>query len=142
MDSKPKLNCEGSWDSESVKNYTSVEHIKKQLQRGNWSYLSKHPELRAIIRVLLHELIDKQPENIYEFAAALFNCNNTPLLVTKINQQLKWANEQKKRSHWSQYDGEEFFCEMGSTHSLLSRASIGKDIDTMLRYAMLMRDKK
>lgn len=45
MERKAKLNCEGNWDTESVKNYTSVEHIKKQLQRGNWSYLAKHPEV-------------------------------------------------------------------------------------------------
>lgn len=41
----PKLYCEGNWDSESLKNYTSLEHIKKQLYRGNWSYLSRHPEV-------------------------------------------------------------------------------------------------
>ncbi|XP_065354733.1 uncharacterized protein LOC135949188 [Calliphora vicina] len=142
MDKRPKLDCKGNWDSESVKNYTSLNQIKKQLHGGNWSYLCRHPELRAIIRVFLHELINKQPENINEFSAALFNCNNSPLLVTKINQQLRRVNENLKQSRWSQYDGEMFFSEIDSTHSLLSRASIGTDIDNMLRYAMLMRDRK
>lgn len=142
MDAKPNLNCQGNWDTESLKNYTSLDRIKKQLHRGNWSYLCRHPELRAIIRVFLHELINKQPENMFEFSAALFNCNNSPLLVTKINQQLKRVNNQLKNSHWSQYDGEMFVSDIDSTHSLLSQASIGSDIDSMLRYAMILRDKK
>ncbi|XP_046805772.1 uncharacterized protein LOC111686069 isoform X1 [Lucilia cuprina] len=142
MDSRSKFNCQGNWDSKSIKNYSSLEHIKKQLQRSNWSYLCRHPELRAIIRIFLHELINKTPENIHEFSAALFNSNNSPLLVTKINQQLKRVNENFKQSHWSQYDGEMFFSKTDSTHSLLSRTSIGTDVDNMLRYAMIMRDRK
>ncbi|KAM7363751.1 uncharacterized protein ACRADG_000538 isoform 1-T1 [Cochliomyia hominivorax] len=119
-----------------------MEHIKKQLSRGNWSYLSRHPELRAIIRVFLNELINKEPENIYEFSVAFFNCNYSPLLVTKINQQLKRVNANLKQSHWSEYDGEMFCSKEHSTHSLLSQCSIGTDIDNILRYAMLLRDQK
>ncbi|XP_061389129.1 uncharacterized protein LOC133324299 [Musca vetustissima] len=135
------ISCrQNNWSSKSLKNYSTIESIRRHLARGNSSYLCRHPELRAIIRVFLHELIDKQPENIYEFSAALFNCNNSPLLVTKINKQLDLANKKLKRSQWSEYDIENKFSEMTSTHSLLSRTSISPDIDAILRYAMVLRD--
>ncbi|XP_073848407.1 uncharacterized protein [Musca autumnalis] len=138
----PKSYRQNNWSQESVKHYTSVGSSRKHLYRVNCSYLCRHPELRAIIRVLLHEMIDKQPANIYEFSAALFNCNNSPLLVTKINKQLDLVNKATKRNQWSEYDAEKVFTHTTSTHSLLSEASISADIDAMLRYAMILRDVK
>ncbi|XP_005189860.1 uncharacterized protein LOC101900984 [Musca domestica] len=138
----PKSCRQTNWSSESLKNYTSIESIRRHLARGNSSYLCRHPEVRAIIRVFLHELLDKQPENIYEFSAALFNCNNSLLLVNKINKQLNLVDRASKRNKGSENVAEEIFPKTTSTDSLLSRASTSADIDAMLRYAMLLRDDK
>uniref|UniRef100_A0A1B0AA63 Uncharacterized protein n=1 Tax=Glossina pallidipes TaxID=7398 RepID=A0A1B0AA63_GLOPL len=138
---KPSIPQENNWDSQSVEMYQSVDNIKKQMRKGNWTYIWRHPEIRAIIRVFLHELIDKQPKNIYEFSAALFNCNNTPLLITKVNKQLQIVNKELKKGQWSHHDCDMVFAESDSSHSLLSSSSVGPDIDSMLRYAVILRDK-
>ncbi|XP_075167514.1 uncharacterized protein LOC142239604 [Haematobia irritans] len=136
----PNSYRQSNWSEESIGNYTSPESIKKRLTIGNICYLNRHPELRAIIRMFLHELINKQPENIYEFSAALFNLNNTPLLVTKINCELEKVKQNLKKNQWSQYDAEDIFSEKVSTHSLISKSSTIADIENILRYSMIFKD--
>uniref|UniRef100_A0A1B0B9K1 Uncharacterized protein n=1 Tax=Glossina palpalis gambiensis TaxID=67801 RepID=A0A1B0B9K1_9MUSC len=99
---KPPINQENNWDSQSVDNYQSVDNIKRQMRKGNWTYIWRHPE---------------------------------------VNKQLQIVNKELKKGQWSHHDCDMVFSETDSSHSLLSSSSVGPDIDSMLRYAVLLRDK-
>ncbi|XP_013112280.1 uncharacterized protein LOC106090587 [Stomoxys calcitrans] len=118
-----------------------MEPFQKGLTKGNYSYLKRHPELRAIIRVLLHEIIDKEPENIYEFSAALFNCNNIPFLVNMIKEKLELMKKKFKKGQSSPNDEQDIFIERMPAHTLDSRVFISAEIESILRFAMALMDE-
>ncbi|XP_062128980.1 uncharacterized protein LOC133840868 [Drosophila sulfurigaster albostrigata] len=129
----------GKWDTNAIRHYSTLPRIQKQLRKGNWAYLSEHPEIRAIIRVIMHQVINAKPENIRQFIADFFNCCHTPLLVPMINTQLMYVKEQLKRGRWSKFDGEMLFMESPSTHSLLSTASAEANVHPVLTYALVFK---
>ncbi|KAH8239054.1 hypothetical protein KR032_000298 [Drosophila birchii] len=131
----------GVWNSQDIQNYSSVSRIQKQLRLGNWEYICNHPEIRAIIRVILHNAINEKPEpdNIPKFLAEFFNCQSNPLLVSLINTQLKYVKEQLSRGRWSKFDAEDLFMESPSTHSLLSTASVDSNVHPVLTYALVFK---
>ncbi|KAH8411176.1 hypothetical protein KR222_009644 [Zaprionus bogoriensis] len=129
----------GKWDSDAIKRYRTLPRIQKQLRKGNWAYLSDHPEIRAIIRVIMHQVINANPKNVRKFIADFFNCRRTPLLVPLINAQLKYVKEQLQRGRWSKFDAEMLFMESPSTHSLLSSASVGANVHPVLTYALVFK---
>ncbi|ALC44138.1 CG34012 [Drosophila busckii] len=134
-----KILDHGKWDSGAIKHYNTIERIQKQLRKGYWSYLNDHPEIRAIIRVIMHQVINENPDNVRQFIAHFFNCRRTPLLVPMINTQLKYVKEQLKRGRWSKYDAETLFLETPSTHSLLSNASTDHNVHPVLTYALVFK---
>ncbi|EDV51373.1 uncharacterized protein LOC6543871 [Drosophila erecta] len=131
----------GKWDSRDIKHYSSISRIQKQLRLGNWEYLCQHPEIRAIIRVILHQALNARPkpENLRKFVAELFNCGQNPLLVPMINTQLKYVKDQLQRGRWSKFDAEMLFMESPSTHSLLSTASEESNVHPVLTYALVFK---
>ncbi|EDV90305.1 GH23291 [Drosophila grimshawi] len=129
----------GKWDSNAIKHYSSLDRIQKQLRKGNWAYISDHPEIRAIIRVIMHQVINANPDNVRQFIADFFNCRRTPMLVQMINTQLKYVKEQLKRGRWSKFDAEMLFMESPSTHSLLSSASADFNVHPVLTYALVFK---
>lgn len=129
----------GKWDTHAIRHYSTLPRIQKQLRKANCTYLSEHPEIRAIIRVIMHQVINANPENVRQFIANFFNCCRTPLLVPMINAQLKYVKEQLKRGRWSKFDGEMLFMEIPSTHSLLSTASTEENVHPLLTYALVFK---
>ncbi|XP_017089930.1 uncharacterized protein [Drosophila bipectinata] len=131
----------GTWDSQAIKHYKSIPSIQKELRRGNWEYLCQHPEIRAIIRVILHQALNAkpQPKDIRKFVADFFNCCRTPLLVPMINDQVKYVKEQLRMGRWSKFDAEMLFMESPSTHSLLSTASEVGNVHPVLAYALVFK---
>ncbi|XP_017151286.1 uncharacterized protein LOC108161520 [Drosophila miranda] len=101
-----------SRDEENMeKFYATVGNISRNMRKGDWTYLQRHPEIRAIIRTIITEAIEKKPSNIFQFAANLFQCNNELELVRKINKQLKLVNQQLRGGNWGPADGEMLFTE-------------------------------
>ncbi|KAL7736308.1 hypothetical protein ACLKA6_014785 [Drosophila palustris] len=85
------------------------------MRKGDWTYLCRHPEVRAIIRVIITEAIKTHPKNIYTFAADLFHCTNHKKISKKINKQMKWMNMQLKSGTWTPADGLMNFPESSSS---------------------------
>ncbi|TDG49704.1 hypothetical protein AWZ03_003942 [Drosophila navojoa] len=135
----PKILDMGQWDSNKIKHYSSLPRIQKQLRRGNWAYIQEHPEIRAIIRVILQHVINENPDNVRECVGEFFHCRRTRLLVPMINTQLKYVKEQLKRGRWSKFDAETLFMESPSTHSLLSTASTDFNVHPVLTYALVFK---
>ncbi|KAH8357630.1 uncharacterized protein LOC110178960 [Drosophila serrata] len=131
----------GVWNSKDIRYYNSISRIQKQLRLGNWEYICNHPEIRAIIRVILHNAINEKPEsvNLRKFLGDFFNCERTRLLVPLINTQLKYVKEQLSRGRWSKFDAEDLFMESPSTHSLLSTASEDSNVHPVLTYALVFK---
>nr|XP_036214516.1 uncharacterized protein LOC118680155 isoform X2 [Bactrocera oleae] len=75
------MSYKSNWDTKSINHYRTVQQIKRQLRQGNSAYLCNHPEIRAIIRVLIHEAINEKTENVPKFIANLFSCGNAPRLT-------------------------------------------------------------
>lgn len=100
----------------------TIRNVSKHMRKGDWTYLCRHPEVRAIIRVIVTEAIKEHPENIYTFAAGLFNCNNHKNICKKINKQMKWIDAQQKSGAWKPADGIMLFPESNSS-SLNSKNS-------------------
>ncbi|KAH8405742.1 hypothetical protein KR215_008264 [Drosophila sulfurigaster] len=93
----------------------TIKNVSRNMRKGDWTYLCRHPEVRAIIRVITTEAIKKHPKNIYKFAADLFNCNNQKRICKKINKQLKWIHAQVKSGTWTPADGALHFPESSSS---------------------------
>ncbi|XP_022218257.1 uncharacterized protein LOC111071303 [Drosophila obscura] len=140
-ENQPKIWDHGKWDSGAIDKYNNIPRIQKELRRGNWVYICQHPEIRAIIRVILQQAINAKPhpENIRKFVADFFNCCRTPLLVPMVNTQLKYVKEQLARGRWSAFDAEMLFMETCSTHSLLSAASEDSNVHPILTYALVFK---
>ncbi|XP_030373090.1 uncharacterized protein LOC115623051 [Scaptodrosophila lebanonensis] len=134
-----KVLDQSKWDSSAIKHYCSIPRIQKHLRKANWSYLCSHPEIRAIIRVILHQTLNANPSDVRQFVGKFFNCGTTPLLVPLINAQLKYVKDQLKRGRWSEYDAEMLFKESPSTHSLLSNASTEGNVHPVLTYALVFK---
>ncbi|EDW77524.2 uncharacterized protein Dwil_GK24509 [Drosophila willistoni] len=98
-------------DANMARFYETIGNVSRNLRKSDWSYLHQHPEVRAIIRVIITEAISHNPKNIFHFAAELFDCNNNQSLVAKINKQLKWIDEQLIGASYSPVDGEMLFSE-------------------------------
>ncbi|KAH8320564.1 hypothetical protein KR067_005273 [Drosophila pandora] len=95
----------GKMQENVSKFYETIRDISRNMRKDDWSYLQRHPEVRAIIRVIVSEAVKEKPENIYFFAAALFQCENEKKLVDLINKQLQWVNEQLRGGAWNPADG-------------------------------------
>ncbi|XP_034477536.1 uncharacterized protein LOC117784047 [Drosophila innubila] len=93
----------------------TIKNVSRNMRKGDWTYLCRHPEVRAIIRVIVMEAIKKNPENIYTFAADLFHCTNNKNICKKINKQMKWINRQVKSGTWTPADGLMLFPETSSS---------------------------
>ncbi|XP_017068855.1 uncharacterized protein LOC108106375 [Drosophila eugracilis] len=97
--------------------YETIGNISRNLRKDDWAYLQRHPEIRAIIRVIISEAIKAKPSNIYHFTANLFDCENDEIMVEKINKQLMWVNEQLRGGTWTPADGKIPFPESSDTSS-------------------------
>ncbi|XP_017115345.1 uncharacterized protein LOC108137916 [Drosophila elegans] len=97
--------------------YETIGNVSRNMRKDDWTYLQRHPEIRAIIRVITSEAIKAKPSNIFHFTAKLFSCENDEELVEKINKQLKWVNEQLRRGTWNPADGDVSFPESSETSS-------------------------
>ncbi|XP_030387302.1 uncharacterized protein LOC115633926 [Scaptodrosophila lebanonensis] len=117
-----KGNSEKDEDKDVLKFNATVAHISRNMSKGNWTYLCKHPEIRAITRVILMEVIKTRPNNIYRLAASLFHYENIKRTAEKINKQLKWVNEQLKGGAWVPADGEMLFTDSSEEALSLSVA--------------------
>ncbi|XP_030554281.1 uncharacterized protein LOC115757948 [Drosophila novamexicana] len=93
----------------------TIQNISRNLRKGDWTYLGRHPEIRAIIRVIVTEAIKQRPENIFSFAADLFNPKKQKILTKMINKQLKWVNSQVRSGAWSPADGVMLFPDTSSS---------------------------
>ncbi|XP_011195092.1 uncharacterized protein LOC105220352 [Zeugodacus cucurbitae] len=132
------MSFKGNWDTKSINHYKTVERIRTQLRRGNSAYLCNHPEIRAIIRVLIHEVINEKPENFPQFVANLFSCANTPRLTLMINKQIKIVNKELKKSRYGGFDPEVILKERESAQSLVSKTSIPDNTNSILKYALVL----
>ncbi|XP_039947492.1 uncharacterized protein LOC126751177 [Bactrocera neohumeralis] len=132
------MSFKSNWDTKSINHYRTVQRIKKQLRQGNSAYLCNHPEIRAIIRVLIHEAINEKTENFPQFIANLFSCANTPRLIIMINEQMKVVNKELKKSRYTGFDPEMILEERESTHSLISKTSIPDSANAILKYALIL----
>ncbi|EDV98189.1 uncharacterized protein LOC6568716 [Drosophila grimshawi] len=84
----------------------SIQDISKGMRRGDWAYLGRHPEIRAIVRFIIMEAAkNKKQKCIFRFVADLFQEKNKKMLQRLINKQLKWVNKQVKSGKWSPADG-------------------------------------
>ncbi|XP_053944999.1 uncharacterized protein LOC128854716 [Anastrepha ludens] len=135
------MNINKTWDTKSIENYKTAQGIQKQLRQGNSAYLCSHPEIQAIIRVLIHELINENPANFYNFVSTFFTCSNTPRLTILINQQLKLMNKQRKKSRYAGFDPDVILKGRRSTDSLISKISIPENVNAILRYALVKTSK-
>ncbi|XP_017002703.2 uncharacterized protein [Drosophila takahashii] len=97
--------------------YETIGNISRNIRKDDWTYLQRHPEIRAIIRVITTEAIKAKPSNIYHFTANLFTCERDEEMVEKINKQLKWVNEQLRGGTWNPADGDIPFPETSETSS-------------------------
>ncbi|KAH8325452.1 hypothetical protein KR074_001837 [Drosophila pseudoananassae] len=95
----------GKMQENVSKFYATINDISRNMRKDDWAYLQRHPEIRAIIRVIVSEAVKDKPENIYFFAAELFQCENEKKLVDLINKQLQWVNEQLRGGAWNPADG-------------------------------------
>ncbi|XP_064538175.1 uncharacterized protein LOC135428252 [Drosophila montana] len=93
----------------------TIQNISRNLRKGDWTYMGRHPEIRAIIRVIVTEAIKKRPKNIFNFAADLFSHKKQKKLTKMINKQLKWVNSQVRSGAWSPADGVMLFPETSSS---------------------------
>lgn len=41
-----KMRYECQWDPALVDNYNNVNTIKAEIRKGNWTYMSRHPEVK------------------------------------------------------------------------------------------------
>ncbi|XP_016947409.1 uncharacterized protein LOC108022790 [Drosophila biarmipes] len=97
--------------------YDTIGTISRNIRKDDWAYLQRHPEIRAIIRVITTEAIKEKPSNIYNFTANLFTPDRDEEMVEKINKQLKWLNEQLRGGSWNPADGDSPFSETSDTSS-------------------------
>lgn len=74
----------GKMQENVSKFYSTIRDISRNMRKDDWSYLQRHPEVRAIIRVIVSEAVKENPENIYLFAASLFQCENEKKLVDLV----------------------------------------------------------
>ncbi|XP_068142666.1 uncharacterized protein [Drosophila tropicalis] len=98
-------------DANMARFYETIGNVSRSMRKSDWSYLQQHSEVRAIIRVIITEAIRHNPNNIFHFAAELFDCDNNESLVAKINRQLKWIDQQLTGASYSPVDGEMLFSE-------------------------------
>ncbi|EDW90797.1 uncharacterized protein LOC6530139 [Drosophila yakuba] len=97
--------------------YATIGNISRNMRKDDWTYLQRHPEIRAIIRVITAEAVKARPSNIYQFAAKLFVSERDEEMVEKINKQLKWLDEQLRGGTWSPAEGCAQFPESSETSS-------------------------
>ncbi|KAH8297452.1 hypothetical protein KR044_012081 [Drosophila immigrans] len=107
----------------------TIQNVSRNMRKGDWAYLCRHPEVRAIIRVIATEAIKSQPQNIYNFAAELFNCTNQKSVCKKINKQIKWIHSQVKHGAWTPADGPMLFPESSSSSINPKKAECGQSND-------------
>nr|XP_036214506.1 uncharacterized protein LOC118680155 isoform X1 [Bactrocera oleae] len=132
------MSYKSNWDTKSINHYRTVQQIKRQLRQGNSAYLCNHPEIRAIIRVLIHEAINEKTENVPKFIANLFSCGNAPRLTIMINEQIKVVHKELKKSRYTGFDPEVILEERESTKSIVSKTSIHDSANAILKYALVL----
>ncbi|KAH8401887.1 hypothetical protein KR009_008530 [Drosophila setifemur] len=101
----PTINHEERRQDNVAKFFATIGNISRNIRKDDATYLQRHPEIRAIIRVIITEAIKAKPSNIFDFTASLFHADNDQNLVEMINKQLKWVNEQLRDGNWNQADG-------------------------------------
>eukprot|EP00099_Drosophila_melanogaster_P000823 NP_001033942.1 uncharacterized protein Dmel_CG34021 [Drosophila melanogaster] len=97
--------------------YETIGNISRNMRKDDWTYLQRHPEIRAIIRVITAEAVKAKPSNIYQFTANLFGSERDEEMVEKINKQLKWLEEQLRGGTWNPDEGCAPFPESSETSS-------------------------
>ncbi|KAH8252251.1 hypothetical protein KR038_011281 [Drosophila bunnanda] len=95
---------ERKYQAEISKFYSTIATVSRNMRKDNWIYLQRHPEIRAIIRVITMEVINAKASNIHQFIADLFKAENDKQLIEKINKQIKAVNEQLREGSWSNTD--------------------------------------
>ncbi|KAH8384606.1 hypothetical protein KR093_002642 [Drosophila rubida] len=104
----------------------TVKNVSRNMRKGDWAYLCRHPEVRAIIRVIVTEAIRTHPKNFYKFVADLFCCSNQKKVCRKINKQIRWISLQGKSSSWMPADGPMEFSESsGSVDEIIKPTECG-----------------
>ncbi|KAH8386201.1 hypothetical protein KR200_001023 [Drosophila serrata] len=95
---------ENKYQAEISKFYATIATVSRNMRKDNWIYLQRHPEIRAIIRVITSEVINAKAPNIHQFIADLFKADNEKYLIEKINHQIKAVNEQMREGSWANAD--------------------------------------
>ncbi|KAH8285073.1 hypothetical protein KR054_004679 [Drosophila jambulina] len=101
----PLHSHENKYQDEISKFHATIAAVSKNMRKDDWIYLQRHPEIRAIIRVIITEAINAQAKDIYQFIADLFGADNDKNLIEKINRQLAAVNEQVREGAWTTADG-------------------------------------
>ncbi|XP_037953179.1 uncharacterized protein LOC119683540 [Teleopsis dalmanni] len=128
------------WNLEAIQYYKDVKSVKKQLRKENKNYLYHNPEIRAILRVAIAELMKHKPENPGAHLASVFSCKNMPLILFKLNQQIKEVNTILKRKEQS-FGIKAVLKERESTHSMLSTASeYSEVVGGLLDFALIFNN--
>ncbi|KAH8253061.1 hypothetical protein KR032_003404 [Drosophila birchii] len=106
-DSEPKVTPFGTgykYKAEISKFHATIATVSRNMRRDNWIYLERHPEIRAIIRVITTECINAKASNIHKFIADLFSADNDKDMIEKINRHLKDINDQIREGTLSKDD--------------------------------------
>ncbi|KAH8301618.1 uncharacterized protein [Drosophila kikkawai] len=113
----PTGNHENRYKAEISKFYATIATVSRNIRKDDWTYLQRHPEIRAIIRVITMEAINAKASNIHQFVADLFSSENDKELIEKINRQLKAVNEEMREGIWTNADGAMNFPESSENSS-------------------------
>ncbi|XP_017866634.1 PREDICTED: uncharacterized protein LOC108616157 [Drosophila arizonae] len=108
---QPVESEENSYDEDMIYIDNTIKNISRNLRKGDWTYLGRHPEIRAIIRVIIMQAVKQKPKNIFTFAADLFSIKKQKQLTKLINKQLKWVNKLIHKGNWTAVDGVMLFSE-------------------------------
>lgn len=99
---QPVESEENSYDEDMIYIDNTIKNISRNLRKGDWTYLGRHPEvfmaiynllkhlfirfqIRAIIRVIIMQAVKQKPKNIFIFAADLFSIKKQKHLTKLVN---------------------------------------------------------
>ncbi|TDG49162.1 hypothetical protein AWZ03_004462 [Drosophila navojoa] len=131
-DSEQPVESEENSDEENMVHIdNTIKNISRNLRKGDWTYLGRHPEIRAIIRVIIMQAVKQKPSDIFAFAADLFSIKKQKQLIKLINKQLKWVNKLIHKGNWSAVDGAMLFSESSDCHMKKECSGMDQPLETI-----------
>mmetsp|Transcript_32507 Transcript_32507/g.85871 ORF Transcript_32507/g.85871 Transcript_32507/m.85871 type:complete len:88 (-) Transcript_32507:115-378(-) len=67
----------------------SLDDTKIQVNMENERYLQAHPEIRNMIGVFVHQVLEYKPENILHFAGDFFTRDDLYAVVKKTTEEVR-----------------------------------------------------